>query len=162
MKKWLTSLFKKEQASNPQESVSYKSVHTENSAGCCETKGPLESSGLDSFNIGAPGTFRITPSTVARVKMLVSRNAKPNSFLRFAVVSGGCSGFSYDFIVDTEINKGDVVVEEDGAKVVTDSNSIQLIGGSVLDYVDDASGSRFEVQNPNASHSCGCGSSFGV
>lgn len=145
----LISIFKKDA---PEEEV----VHT---VSTCETR-PLE---LENVTLPkTEPTFTITQNTVERVKKLVERDGRKNAFLRFSVVSGGCSGYSYDFKVDNNVNDDDVVIESDGVKVVTDAMSIQLIGGSVLDYIDDASGSKFEVKNPNASHGCGCGSSFGI
>jgi len=146
----LLSVFKKDAS----EIEVHQSVHMaeDNS---CETR-PLEVKNLTKIQ----GTFSITPSTVERVKKLVLKDGRSNSFLRFSVVSGGCSGYSYDFKIDDTINPNDIVVEQDGVKVVSDENSISLINGSELDYIDDASGSKFEVKNPNASH--GCGSSFGV
>lgn len=108
------------------------------------------------------GTLTITANTAERVKTLVAKDGMADAFLRFSVVPGGCSGFSYDFKVDNQLNKNDVVVEKDGAKVVIDPESLDIIAGSELDYVDGANGAKFEVNNPNAKSGCGCGSSFGV
>src|SRR3989344_7393328 len=76
------------------------------------------------------GTFTISVNTAERVKALVSKDGRSNAFLRFSVVPGGCSGFSYDFKLDDTLNQTDVVVERDGAKVVSDPESIQIILGS--------------------------------
>lgn len=145
----LISIFKKDA---PEEEI----VHT---VITCETR-PLE---LENVTLPkTEPTFTITPNTVERVKKLAEKDRRKNAFLRFSVVSGGCSGYSYDFKADNDVNDDDAVIESDGVKVVTDAMSIQLIGWPVLNYIDDASGSKFEVKNPNASHGCGCGSSFGI
>ncbi len=108
------------------------------------------------------GGFTITNNTVERVKSLVAKDGRANAFLRLSVVPGGCSGFSYEFKVDDNALPTDIMVERDGAKVVSDPESLNIISGSELDYVDGANGAKFEMKNPNAKSGCGCGSSFGV
>ncbi len=86
----------------------------------------------------------------------------PPSALRISVKGGGCSGFQYSFDVDKERADDDLVVERDGATVVVDPVSLEMIKGSELDFVDDLMGQAFRVKNPNAVASCGCGVSFTV
>jgi iron-sulfur cluster assembly accessory protein len=82
--------------------------------------------------------------------------------LRISVNGGGCSGFSYAFDVDRTRNEDDVVVERDGAGVLVDSVSLQYMGGSRIDFVDDLIGQSFKIENPLATASCGCGTSFSL
>jgi iron-sulfur cluster assembly accessory protein len=84
------------------------------------------------------------------------------SMLRISVNGGGCSGFSYAFDVDRTRNEDDVVVERDGAGVLVDSVSLQYMGGSRIDFVDDLIGQSFKIENPLATASCGCGTSFSL
>jgi len=84
------------------------------------------------------------------------------SMLRISVNGGGCSGFSYGFDVDRAANEDDVVVERDGAKVLVDQVSLQYMDGSTVDFVDDLIGQSFKIENPQATASCGCGTSFSL
>ena len=84
------------------------------------------------------------------------------SMLRISVNGGGCSGFSYGFDVDRAAAADDVVVERDGAKVLVDQVSLQYMDGSTLDFVDDLIGQSFKIDNPQATASCGCGTSFSL
>ena len=80
--------------------------------------------------------------------------------LRVAVRPGGCSGFSYEMFFDAEVAEDDVVTAEGAVKVVVDSTSAELLKGATLDYSDGLQGAGFHITNPNASRTCGCGSSF--
>jgi len=82
--------------------------------------------------------------------------------LRISVSGGGCSGFQYGFTFDDAVAQGDLVVERDGAIVVIDETSLDLLGGSQIDYVEDMIGASFQIKNPIAKSSCGCGNSFSV
>jgi iron-sulfur cluster assembly accessory protein len=84
------------------------------------------------------------------------------SMLRISVNGGGCSGFQYAFDVDAARQDEDLVIERDGATVLVDDVSIQYIDGSVIDFVDDLMGQAFKIENPHATASCGCGTSFSV
>ena len=84
------------------------------------------------------------------------------SMLRISVNGGGCSGFSYGFDVDRGTREDDVVVERDGAKVLVDQVSLQYMDGSTVDFVDDLIGQSFKIENPQATASCGCGTSFSL
>ena len=88
--------------------------------------------------------------------------ADPSAFLRVKVVAGGCSGMSYKLDFDNQTNEKDKSFEEHGTKIVIDSKSLLYIAGMVLDFEGGLNGKGFIFNNPNASKSCGCGSSFGV
>lgn len=109
-----------------------------------------------------PEGLDFTDKAVEKVKELLSAENKDSGFgLRIQIVPGGCSGYSYDFSFDNEVHPDDAVMEKNGLRVIVDRQSLSLIGGSRVDYVDGLHGSGFKVSNPNARHSCGCGSSFG-
>ena len=102
--------------------------------------------------------FTVSPSASARIAhLLVGEPA--GSRLRVSVLGGGCSGFQYRFEFDAATQPDDKLFD---AHVVVDETSLELLGGSMLDYTDDLSGSAFEIKNPNAKSSCGCGNSFSV
>jgi len=84
------------------------------------------------------------------------------TLLRVSVSGGGCSGFQYDFAFERERADDDLLVSRDGAEVVIDSVSLIYLAGSEIDYVDDLIGQSFQVKNPNATASCGCGTSFSI
>jgi iron-sulfur cluster assembly accessory protein len=88
---------------------------------------------------------------------------EPNgSMLRISVNGGGCSGFQYAFDVERQQQDDDLVVEKDGAAVLIDQTSLQYLDGSVIDFVDDLIGQSFKIDNPQATASCGCGTSFSL
>ena len=101
----------------------------------------------------------ISPSAAKRVSQLMSDR---DIGLRVYIEGGGCSGFQYGFQLETEKQDDDFVIEENGITLLVDSLSIQYLMGAKVDYLDDLMGARFLVQNPNASTTCGCGSSFGI
>jgi iron-sulfur cluster assembly accessory protein len=82
--------------------------------------------------------------------------------LRVSVSGGGCSGFQYGFDVEKKRNPDDLVLAKDGVAVLVDDLSVQYMAGSEIDFVDDLIGAKFEVKNPNATSSCGCGTSFSL
>ena len=84
------------------------------------------------------------------------------SMLRISVNGGGCSGFQYGFSFDEAVNADDLVFERDGVQVVVDDVSMDLLVGAEIDFIEDLMGSYFQVKNPNAASSCGCGVSFSV
>ncbi len=104
----------------------------------------------------------VTDNAARRIAVLMSRETNPDVFLRVAVLGGGCSGFQYSFNFDDARTDDDLVIAKDGAVVVIDSTSLDLLRGSEIDFVEDMVGSAFAVRNPNASSSCGCGNSFSV
>lgn len=103
----------------------------------------------------------ITPSAAARVAAIAARQGKP-AILRLAVDGGGCAGFQYRFGLTETVEAEDAVTERDGAQLVVDPVSLDLLAGSAVDYVESLGGSAFRVTNPNAASGCGCGSSFSV
>jgi iron-sulfur cluster insertion protein len=104
----------------------------------------------------------ITASAAAHVQKLIESEGDNALMLRIAVSGGGCSGFQYGFSLDTDTGQDDRIFEGHGAKVVIDDMSLDLLAGSEVDYVQDLIGSYFAIRNPNASSTCGCGSSFAV
>lgn len=104
----------------------------------------------------------ITESAKAKIKDLLLEENNPKLALRTFVQGGGCSGFSYGFTFDEEINEDDFQIPVDTFKVLVDSMSMQYLTGADIDYKDDLTGSQFVIKNPNAQSTCGCGSSFGV
>ncbi|MEE9342696.1 MAG: iron-sulfur cluster insertion protein ErpA [Gammaproteobacteria bacterium] len=106
--------------------------------------------------------LRFTDSAVAKVKSLIAEEANPNLKLRVFISGGGCSGFQYGFTFDEEVNEGDTQVEKEGVTLVVDPMSFQYLVGAEVDYKDDLEGARFVIINPNATTTCGCGSSFSV
>ena len=102
----------------------------------------------------------LTPSAAQRVRMIAERQGKP-AVLRLAVDGGGCAGFTYKFELG-QPEQGDTSVSADGATLVVDPVSLDLLAGSQVDYVEELGGSAFRVTNPNAASGCGCGTSFSV
>jgi len=105
--------------------------------------------------------FSVSPTAAKRIAFLASKEAKP-VMMRVAVLGGGCSGFQYNFSFEEQKNDDDLLIERDGAAVVVDATSLELLKGSELDYVEEMVGSAFQVKNPNATSSCGCGNTFSV
>ncbi|MEM1375783.1 MAG: iron-sulfur cluster insertion protein ErpA [Pseudomonadota bacterium] len=103
----------------------------------------------------------VTDATFARVAKITS-SAEGSKSLRVSVEGGGCSGFSYKFDLVDDQNDDDVVFEKDGARVLVDELSMVYMSGSVIDFVDDLMGQSFQIKNPNAVASCGCGTSFSI
>ncbi len=101
-----------------------------------------------------------TDSAAKKVGTLISEEGNDNLKLRVYISGGGCSGFQYGFTFDEEVNEDDTQVENDGVTVLIDSMSIQYLNGAEIDYKEDVSGAQFVIRNPNASTTCGCGSSF--
>lgn len=104
----------------------------------------------------------LTESAARRVAALASAEGNTALMLRLSVSGGGCAGFQYGFTLDDSVQPDDAVFERDGIKLLVDGTSLELLGGSEVDYVEDLVGSYFKVSNPNASSSCGCGTSFSV
>ena len=110
----------------------------------------------------APDTVVISDSAARRIKALRQVEGNPALMLRVTVSGGGCSGFQYGFNLDDKIAAADRTFEHDGVTVVIDEVSLGLLKGSKLDYREELGGAYFQVSNPNATSSCGCGSSFSV
>ena len=103
----------------------------------------------------------ISASAAKRVAAIAAAEV-PGTFLRISVSGGGCSGFQYNFELEQARNEDDHSFTRDGAEVVVDETSLDLVGGAELDFVEDLSGAFFQMRNPNAASSCGCGMSFSV
>jgi iron-sulfur cluster insertion protein len=101
-----------------------------------------------------------TDNAAAKVGALIAEEGNDNLKLRVYVSGGGCSGFQYGFTFDEEVNEDDTSVINQGVTVLIDAMSIQYLTGAVIDYKEDLSGSQFVIRNPNATTTCGCGSSF--
>lgn len=104
----------------------------------------------------------ISESAKTKIKDLLYEEANPNLALRTFVQGGGCSGFSYGFTFDDVVNEDDFEIPLDEFKVLVDSMSMTYLQGAEIDYKEEIMGSSFTIKNPNASTTCGCGSSFGV
>jgi iron-sulfur cluster assembly accessory protein len=103
----------------------------------------------------------MTPAAAARVRAIADRQGKA-ARLRLSVEGGGCSGFSYRFGLADDVAADDAVTSTEGADLVVDAISLDLLRGSRVDYVESLGGASFQVTNPNASAGCGCGSSFAI
>ncbi|MDB5408129.1 MAG: iron-sulfur cluster insertion protein ErpA [Rhodospirillales bacterium] len=104
----------------------------------------------------------ISESAARRVALLREQENATDAFLRIAVSGGGCSGFQYGFSFDDTRQDGDQVFERDGVQVIVDDTSLDLLNGAEIDFVEDMMGASFQIKNPNAASSCGCGNSFSV
>jgi len=106
-------------------------------------------------------TLTLTPAAAQRIALIAQKQTKP-AILRLSVEGGGCSGFQYKFEMAEAPDGEDSVSETDGVQLVVDPISLDLVGGSVVDYVESLGGAAFRVENPQAAAGCGCGSSFGI
>ena len=102
----------------------------------------------------------LSDNAAIKVKELISAEGNDELALRVAVRPGGCSGFSYEMFFDSDVATDDVTAEFSGVKVVVDPSSAQLLSGATLDYKDGLQGAGFNIENPNAQRTCGCGQSF--
>ena len=106
--------------------------------------------------------IKITAAAARRIAALQVQEAALGARLRIAVSGGGCSGFQYGLSLDDQHNPDDLMFEEGGVGVVIDEASLELLNGSELDFVEDMMGASFQIRNPNAVSSCGCGNSFAI
>ena len=109
-----------------------------------------------------PTPLFFSDSAVAKVRELVEEEGNADLKLRVFVTGGGCSGFQYGFSFDEEQDEEDTVVEKGGMKLLVDPMSYQYLVGATIEYEEGLQGSQFVVRNPNASSTCGCGSSFSI
>lgn len=109
-----------------------------------------------------PIIMSFTDNAAAKVHSLITEEGNVQLKLRVFVTGGGCSGFQYGFSFDEEIAEDDTVIENKGASLLVDSLSFQYLLGAKIDYVEGLEGSRFIVDNPMATTTCGCGSSFSI
>ncbi|WP_457586204.1 iron-sulfur cluster insertion protein ErpA [Ensifer canadensis] len=106
-------------------------------------------------------TVTLSDAAAKRIATILRSDGHKNA-MRVSVEGGGCSGFSYKFDLVDDANDDDLVLEKDSAKVLIDSLSLVYMGGSEIDYVDNLLGQSFQIKNPNAVASCGCGTSFSI
>lgn len=111
---------------------------------------------------GRPAPLDITDSAARRVKRIIEAEGKSDLKLRVSVEGGGCSGFQYNFALDDKSEPDDIAIEKDGITIVVDGMSLMYVLGARLDFVEDLTGSYFRMSNPNATASCGCGTSFAI
>lgn len=109
-----------------------------------------------------PNLLIFTDSAANKVKDLIAEEGNPDLKLRVFVTGGGCSGFQYGFTFDEIRNDDDTVMEKDGVTLLIDPMSYQYLVGAEIDYTEGLEGSQFVIRNPNATSTCGCGSSFSV
>ena len=114
----------------------------------------------DSSNMPTPLVF--SDSAACKVKSLIDEEGNPELKLRVFVQGGGCSGFQYGFTFDEAVNEDDTVMDKNGVQLLIDSMSYQYLVGAEIDYKEDLEGAQFVIKNPNATTTCGCGSSFSV
>ncbi|AJP56462.1 iron-sulfur cluster insertion protein ErpA [Pandoraea faecigallinarum] len=109
-----------------------------------------------------PAFLVFTDSAADKVKQLIDEEGNPDLKLRVFVQGGGCSGFQYGFTFDEDVNEDDTVLDKNGVSLLIDSMSYQYLVGAEIDYKEDINGAQFVIKNPNATTTCGCGSSFSV
>lgn len=115
----------------------------------------------DSKKKGAEGfSLRLTTNAIDKIKEIMKKSNKKNSFLRISVVGGGCSGFMYNLEITDNHNPLDVHFEQAALNILVDKNSLEFLNGAEIDFVDTLNESGFKFNNPNAKKSCGCGKSF--
>ena len=110
----------------------------------------------------APPPIVFTYAAAEKVAQLISEEDNPSLKLRVFISGGGCSGFQYGFTFDDEVEDGDSSIENQGVTLLVDPMSVQYLMGAEIDYKEDLQGAQFVIRNPNASTTCGCGSSFSV
>lgn len=113
----------------------------------------------ETFN---PTSINLSPRAVQKVRDLVTEEENDELKLRVFITGGGCSGFQYGFTFDELTAEDDTAVETDGVTLLIDPMSFQYLVGSEVDYTEGLEGSRFVINNPNATATCGCGSSFSI
>jgi iron-sulfur cluster insertion protein len=107
-----------------------------------------------------PAPILFTDSAAEKVRQLVDEEGNPDLKLRVFVPGGGCSGFQYGFTFDEIVNDDDTSMAKNGVTLLIDAMSLQYLAGAEIDYKDDLQGAQFVIKNPNATTTCGCGSSF--
>ena len=112
----------------------------------------------DMTEMPAPLTF--SDNAAAKVKSLIDEEGNPDLKLRVFVTGGGCSGFQYGFTFDEAVSEDDTSMEKNGVTLLIDPMSLQYLGGAEIDYQEGIEGAQFVIKNPNATSTCGCGSSF--
>jgi iron-sulfur cluster insertion protein len=119
-----------------------------------------ETSQVDLTNYNSNDLLIFTDAAANKVKNLIEEEKNDSLKLRVFVSGGGCSGFQYGFTFDENIQDGDTQIEKNGVTLLVDPMSFQYLSGAEIDYKEDLEGSQFVIKNPNATTTCGCGSSF--
>jgi iron-sulfur cluster insertion protein len=122
----------------------------------------MESQTQPTGNNAPPPPIVFTDAAATKVSELIEEEENPELKLRVFISGGGCSGFQYGFTFDEKIEEGDSQVVNQGVTLVVDPMSVQYLMGAEIDYKEDLQGAQFIIRNPNASTTCGCGSSFTV
>ncbi len=107
-----------------------------------------------------PDPLVFTENAAAKVKQLIDEEGNTELKLRVFVTGGGCSGFQYGFTFDETVNEDDTAMQKSGVTLLIDPMSLQYLTGAEIDYQENVEGAQFVIKNPNASSTCGCGSSF--
>lgn len=113
------------------------------------------------MNMDSAAPVSVSARAARRIAEILKAEAEL-TMLRVAVTGGGCSGFQYNFVLENDKLADDLVIERDGVTVLVDPVSLDFLKGAEIDFVDDLIGAAFKVNNPNATSSCGCGTSFSV
>lgn len=114
------------------------------------------------LNAGAPVVLDFSDAAANKAKALIAEEGNAALMLRVFVQGGGCSGFQYGFTFDEKLNDGDHKIEKNGVTLVVDPMSYEYLAGAEVDYKESLEGSMFVINNPNATSTCGCGSSFSM
>ena len=109
-----------------------------------------------------PGAIDFTEAAARKVLELILEEGNPELNLRVYISGGGCSGFQYGFTFDENVEEGDTRIDKGGVTLLVDPMSVQYLMGAEIDYREDLEGAQFVIRNPNATTTCGCGSSFSV
>lgn len=117
---------------------------------------------MSSLQTFVPEPIRISENALFKVKSLIEEEGNAELKFRIFVTGGGCSGFQYGFTFDEAFADDDAQIEREGITVVIDAMSYPYLVGAELDYVEGLQGAKFKIENPNASSTCGCGSSFSI
>ena len=117
---------------------------------------------MSAVEVGTESPLVFTNAAATKVSTLIAEEGNPNLKLRVYIQGGGCSGFQYGFSFDEEMKEGDTQVMTDGVSMLVDPMSLQYLMGAEVDYTESLQGAQFVIRNPNATTTCGCGSSFSV
>ncbi len=117
---------------------------------------------IHNLDTQAPPELVLTNAAARKIQELVLEERNPELKLRVYISGGGCSGFQYGFSFDEDADTDDIVIENDGVQMLVDPLSLQYLEGAEVDYSENLQGSRFVIRNPNATTTCGCGSSFSI
>ena len=123
---------------------------------------PMTTNTEAEMDMEIPSPLIFTDAAASKVKGLIEEENNDNLKLRVFVSGGGCSGFQYGFTFDETVGEGDTVVENGGVTLLIDPMSFQYLVGAEIDYTEGLEGAQFVIRNPNATTTCGCGSSFSV